>query len=223
MNPDNRALDRTYFIAGPPRIGKTTLSYKLAEKIKGHVVSTDAIRSAAKKAKEDKTGDLFRTNFYNTMSEEEWFKMHLEQPEIVVEDQNKESVAFWTSIVSFCNTFCEDSVNHIVEGVHLIPNLVASMKDRPVHIVYVGNTNPDHFKHMLEYSQKNPEQDWMASLNYSEKKIQAMSNFVREMSEYFKIEAEKYGFPYFEIRDDDFDGSLEEICEFLLRWFKKFS
>jgi KaiC/GvpD/RAD55 family RecA-like ATPase len=49
MRPENNALNRTYFVAGPPRVGKTLLSYKLAEKIKGHVVSTDAIRSAAKK------------------------------------------------------------------------------------------------------------------------------------------------------------------------------
>ncbi len=217
MNPDNKALSRTYFIAGPPRVGKTTLSYKLAEKIKGHVVSTDAIRSAAKKARETKTGDLFRTNFYNSLSEEEWFKLHLERPEVVVEDHNKESAAFWTSIVSFCNTFCEDSAIHIVEGAHLIPSLVASMEDKPSHIVYVGNTDPNHFKHMLDYSQKNPEQDWMASLNYSDKKIEAMGNFVLEMSKYFKSEAEKYGFPYFEINDNDFEGSLEKVCKFLLK------
>lgn len=217
MNPDNNALNRTYFIAGPPRVGKTTLSYRLAEKIKGHVVSTDAIRSAAKKARENKTGDLFRTNFYNSLSEEEWFERHLKHPEVVVEDHNKESAAFWTSIVSFCNTFCEDSAIHIVEGAHLIPELVASMEDRPAHIVYVGNTNPDHFKHMLEYSRNNPDQDWMASLGYGEEKIQAMAIFVREMSLYFKTEAEKYGFPYFEISDEDFEGSLEEICKFLMK------
>lgn len=217
MNPDNNILNRTYFIAGPPRVGKTTLSYKLAEKIKGHVVSTDAIRSAAKKAREDKSGPLFRTNFYNSLPEEEWFKRHIDQPEIVTEDQVKEAEAFWTSIVSFCNTFCEDGAAHIVEGAHLIPHLVASMEHKPDHVVYVGNTSPDHFKHMLEYSKNNPQQDWMASLGYDEKKVGAMANAVRTMSEYFKSEAAKYGFPYFEIKDEDFEGSIEEICQFLVK------
>lgn len=191
MDPDNNALDRTYFIAGPPRVGKTLLSYTLAEKIHGHVVSTDAIRSAAKKACIDKTSDLFRTNKENALSEEEWFAKHLNTPEIVVEDQNKESIALWPSVVSFCNNFSEDHAVHIVEGVHLLPQLVAQMEHKPAHIVYVGNTNPDHIKSMVEYSSKNPVVDWMASLGYGEEKIEIIAGFVKRMSEYFKAEAEK--------------------------------
>lgn len=217
MEPDNNALNRTYFIAGPPRVGKTLLSYKLAEKIHGHVVSTDAIRSAAKKACMDKTGDLFRTNKENALSEEEWFDKHLKTPELVLEDQNKESTAFWPSIVAFCNNFCEDDANHIVEGVALLPSLVSQMENKPAHIVYIGNTNPDHINSMNEYSSKNPIMDWMASLGYGKEKIEIFAGFVKRMSEYFKAEAEKYGFTYFEISDDDFEGSLEKVCDFLTK------
>ena len=217
MNSDNKALDRTYFIAGPPRVGKTILSYMLAEKIKGHVVSTDAIRDAVKKAVTDKSGDLFRLRRENSLTEEEWLNEHLNHPEITIENQNAESMAFWTSVVAFCGAFCEDSAKHIVEGVALLPSLVAQMENKPKHIIYVGNTNPAHFKSMLEYGQKFPEQDWMASLGYSEKRIEGMANFVRVMSLYFKSEAEKYGFPYFEISDEDFDGSLNKICQDLLK------
>lgn len=216
MNPDNNALNRTYFIAGPPRVGKTILSYKLAEKIKGHVVSTDAIRDAVKKGTSDKTGNLFRLRRENSLTEEEWLKEHLEQPEITIENQNAESMAFWNSIVAFCNTFCEDRANHIVEGVALLPSQVAQMENKPAHVIYVGNTSPDHFKSMLNFSREFPEQDWMAALNYSEKRIEGMANFVRAMSLYFKSEAEKYGFPYFEIKDEKFERSIEDICESLL-------
>ena len=187
MDPDNNALKRTYFIAGPPRVGKTLLSYKLAEKIKGHVVSTDAIRSATKKACTDKTGDLFLTNKENALSEEEWFVKHLQTPEIVVEDQNKELIALWPSVVAFCNNFCEDDANHIVEGVHLLPHMVAQMENKPSHIVYIGNTNPDHMKSMIEYSSKNPIMDWMASLGYGEKKVEIIAGFVKRMSEYLSL------------------------------------
>jgi 2-phosphoglycerate kinase len=215
MNPDNNALARTYFIAGPPRVGKTLLSYMLADKIRGHVVSTDAIRSAAKRACIDKTGDLFRLNKDNELNEEEWLRKHTENPDIMMEDQNKESVAFWSSILGFCNNFCEDNANHIVEGVALLPFLVAGMENKPDHIIYVGNTNPNHIKSMIEFGEKFPEQDWMVSMNYSRERIEIMAKFVNKMSEYFKSEAEKYGFQYFEISDDDFQGSLEKICDYL--------
>ncbi len=213
MNPENNALSRTYFVAGPPRVGKTLLSYALAEKIKGHVVSTDAIRDAVKKGTEEKAEDLFRLRRENSLTEEEWLKEHLENPEITIGNQNAESEAFWKSVVAFCDTFCEDSAIHIVEGVALLPHLVAQMDNKPAHVIYVGNSNPDHFKSMLEFSRNHPEQDWMAALNYSEKRIEGMANFVRAMSLYFKSEAEKYGFPYYEISDEDFKGSIEKIIE----------
>ena len=213
MNPSNNALNRTWFIGGPPRVGKTTLSYALAEKIKGHVVSTDAIRSAAKKACLDKTGALFRTNKDNDLTEQEWLDKHLGNPELMLDDQNRESEAFWSSIVSFCNTFCEDGAVHSVEGVALLPHLVAEMKNQPSHVIYLGNTNPNHLQSMIEFGQKFPEQDWMAAMGYSKERIEIMAKFVNKMSLYFKTEAEKYSFKYYEIDDDNFDNSIEDIIK----------
>ncbi|MBX4181672.1 hypothetical protein KW807_02295 [Candidatus Parcubacteria bacterium] len=217
MNQDNKALDRTYFIGGAPRIGKTILSLALAEKLRGHFVSTDSIRNAAKKACGDDNSDLFILNRTEHVAEEEWLKDHNELPEKVIEYQNRESIALWPSIVSFCNSFCEDNAIHVVEGVALLPSLVAQMKDRPKHIFYVGNTSEKHAQSMLDFAKNYPQWDWMGSSGYSEGKIKAMANFVREMSLYFKSEAEKYGFPYFEIKDDDFEGSLDEICKFMMK------
>jgi 2-phosphoglycerate kinase len=169
-----------------------------------------------KKHISDKTGDLFRTNRENELSEEEWLKK-FENVEDVIDGQNKESIAFWNSIISFCNNFCEDNARHIVEGVALLPSLVSQMKNKPSHIVYVGNTNPEHLKSMLDFGRKFPEQDWMIVMNYSEKRIEAMATFVRAMSIYFKSEAEKYGFQYYEIDDLDFQGSIEKICKDIMK------
>jgi 2-phosphoglycerate kinase len=213
MNPENNALARTYFIGGSPRIGKSILAYALAEKLHGHVVSTDAIRNAAKKACVDKESDLFAVNKSEHVSEEEWLKNHLETPEVVIDYQNRESKAVWPSIVSFCNSFCEDAAVHIVEGVALLPSLVAEMKHKPEHIIYVGNTSDLHAEAMADHAKKFPEQDWMTAMGYGNGKIAGMANFVREMSLYFKKEAEKHGFPYYEISDTDFDDSIASIIE----------
>lgn len=213
MNPDNGALARTYFIGGAPRVGKSILAYVLAGKLHGHVVSTDAIRNAAKKACVDKENDLFAVNKSKNVSEEEWLKNHLEKPEIAIEYQNRESKAVWPSLVSFCNSFCEDTAIHIVEGVAILPELVAGMKNRPEHIIYVGNTSESHIASMTDYANKFPEQDWMAAMGYSTQRIVGMANFIREMSLYFKSEAEKYGFKYYEINDADFEGSIAKIVE----------
>ena len=213
MNPDNNALGRTYFIGGAPRIGKTILSLALAEKVKGHFVSTDSIRNASKKACRDQNSDLFILNKTEHIPEEEWLKDHNELPEKVIEYQNRESIALWPSIVSFCNSFCEDNAIHIVEGVALLPSLVAQMKNKPNHIFYVGNTNEKHVQSMLDFAKNSPQWDWMGASGYSDEKIRAMANFVKEMSLYFKNEAEKFAFPYYEINDDDFTGSISKVIE----------
>lgn len=214
MNPDNNALDRTFFIGGAPRIGKTILSIALARKVGSpFVVSTDSIRNAAKKACHDEDSDLFILNKTENVPEEEWLKEHNELPQNVIEYQNRESIALWPSIVSFCNSFCEDDSIHIVEGVAMLPSLVFQMNNRPKHIFYIGNTNEQHVKSMVEFAKSHPELDWMGASGYSEEKIKAMANFVREMSLYFKTEAEKYGFSYYEITDDDFDNSVAKIVE----------
>lgn len=197
-------------------MGKSLLAYQVAEKIAGHVVSTDAIRSAAKKACATRSGDLFKINSYNKLTDTDWLQLHQHNPEQVVTDQNRESQAFWNSIVSFCNTFAEDNVNHIVEGVALLPELVASMEHRPQHIVYVGNTSDDHRAAMWEYARTHPEQDWMAVMGYSEARVEALATFVQKMSEYFKAEAAKYDLPYVELDDTDFAGSLHRAEALLL-------
>ena len=217
MNPDNNALDRTYFIGGAPRIGKTLLALALAEKIKGHYVSSDSIRNAAKKSCNDRDSDLFILNKTEHIPEEAWLKDHNELPEKIIEYQNRESIALWPSVVSFCNSFCEDNAVHVLEGVALLPSLVSQMKDIPRHVVYVGNTSENHPEAMLKFAKDFPQWDWMGSSGYSEEKIRAMGNFVRTMSLYFKSEAEKYGFQYFEIEDDNFDGSIEKICQYMLK------
>lgn len=216
MNPSNKSLQRTYFIGGPPRVGKSILAYRLAEKLKGHVISTDAIRNAAKKACSDKESDLFVVSRHESLPTQDWLKQHFERPHETVEVQNKESKAVWQSLVSFCNSFVEDSAVHIVEGVALLPSLIASMKHRPNHIIYVGNTSETHAQAMIDYGKSHPEQDWMVAMNYSHEKIEAMASFILEMSLYFKREAEKHGFSYYEISDEDFEGSLDKIINALV-------
>ena len=215
MTPDNKALERTYFIGGPPRVGKTTLAYKLAEEIRGHVAMTDAIRNSAKKVCENKRGPLFMINHYNEFTEDKWLERFSNNPKLVVKDQVNESKAIWRSVVSFCNMFCEDNANHIVEGVAVMPELVTSMDNKPEHVVFVGNTNEKHVETMLKYGKDNPEQCWMAYLGYSEDRIRAFANYVLHMSLHFKEEAEKYGFNYIEFSDDCFEESLQEAIDVL--------
>ncbi len=136
--------------------------------------------------------------------------MHLEEPNRVIEYQNKESHALWPSIVSFCSSFSEDDEIHIVEGVALLPSLIHKMKNQPKHILFLGNTNPSHIENIKRHMKQFPEKDWMSILNYDDAKTEGMANFINKMSHYFKREADKYGYPYYEISEIDFEKNLQE-------------
>lgn len=218
MNPDNNALNRTFFIGGPPRVGKSLISYLLAESIKGHVTSTDAIRNAVKKIPNSKTGPLFGVNELGQYPPEKWLDTHFNHPDTVVNIQNEESKAYWDSIVSYASAFCEDDVMHIMEGVAILPKLVDTMRYKPKNVFFVGNTSNNHFESILKHARENPERDWMSAMGYDEKKIKAMSVFVKKMSEYFKDEAAKYGFKYYEIDDSHFQQSIAGIVADIARF-----
>ncbi|PJF39063.1 MAG: hypothetical protein CUN55_15440 [Phototrophicales bacterium] len=216
MNPDNNALERTYFIGGPPRVGKSILACAFAEKIHGNVVSTDSIRDAVKKACTDKDSDLFAVNAVQDMPEEEWVRVHKETPEVIVAYQNRESEALWPSLVAFCNNFCEDEMNHIIEGIGILPKLVAGMQHRPKHVVFVGNTSTEHLYAMMDYAKKFPEKDWMSAMQYSEERFKGMAHYIREMSLYLRNEANTHGFAYHEISDAHFEESIQEIIRAII-------
>ena len=48
----------------------------------------------------------------------------------------------------------------------------------------------------------------MASMGYSKERIEGMVNFIKNMSQYFKSEAKKYNFPYYEIEDNGFEAAI---------------
>ncbi len=211
MNPQNNALQRTYFIGGPPRVGKGILANQLARQINGHVASTDAIRNAVKKAVKDSESDLFIVNKNEELPEFEWLSQHLNEPQEVVNIQNTESKFLWPSVVGFCNAFCEDNEAHILEGVGILPNLVANMQNQPKTVIFIGNTDEKHWVQMLKFARDNPEWDWMHAINYSDAKIEAMGAFVKEMSMYFRSEAKKYNFRYYELKDKKFNQNIQSI------------
>jgi hypothetical protein len=69
---------------------------------------------------------------------------------------------------------------------------------------------------MIKYAQENPEKDWMSAMGYTEQKIQAMAVFVQKMSEYFRDEAKKYGYKYYELDDSNFDSRIQAIVKDIL-------
>lgn len=197
--------ERTYFIGGPGRIGKTTLAYRLADAIRGHVTSTDAIVSALRASTSDMRGDLFAMRETDHLPEEDWIDFFTKSTDEAIARQHTESRAAWPAILAFCQLFNEDNAKHIVEGVAITPDLVAAMEVPPAHVIFIGNTNPNHAAAIEGYAASHKE-DWIAQFNFSSHKIGALAVYIAEMSADFAERAALHGYRYYDLSE----GTYEE-------------
>lgn len=209
MNPANNSQHRTVFIGGLPRVGKTLVAHEIAKRVDGHITSTDWIRNAVKRSHPDRQGDLFLLQDMRSMSDAEFVELY-DSGEII-RRLAKQANALWPSIVSFCSSFCDDDLVHIIEGVALMPQLVASMEHQPNEVIFVGNTDEGHIDQVLQYAEENEGTDWMTALGYSDEKKRAVARGSVLISKYFKDEAAKYNLTYVEL--SDFDSARTKLIQ----------
>ena len=125
-----------------------------------------------------------------------------------------QSEAMWQSVRAFCNSFIEDDLNHVIEGVALLPGLVATLPVDKSSVLFVGNTNRESLAAMIEFSAQQGDKDWMNALGYSTAKKQVLLESTLRMSEWFKDEARERGFTYVEL-GNDWEKSIEKAAETL--------
>lgn len=205
--------NRVILIGGAPRIGKSQLAKIIAARLGGHIASTDSIRSAAKRMVKDESSPIFRINRHNAMSESEWLDYFSNNPDAVLADMNEESRATWPAVRSFIRSFEDDDLVHVVEGVHLLPDLVGELSIDTQNIIFVGNTFQEHASNVINHAKDNPTIDWMMGAGFSDEKIMTQAQFSIDMSQYFKTEAKKYGYKYIELGNSSYPQNLQKIAK----------
>lgn len=203
-----------YFIGGPPRVGKSIIATELARRSGISAVSTDTL-GAVLEAVIDPEEDpgLFAVTQFNELPETDRIRLMSENPARRLEYQIEESESVWRAVVPFVQRETEEGRNLVVEGVAVLPNLVAQLEGIDYRTVFLGNRGPAHNEN-IRSGASSREHDWIRHV--SDEFINALATFVAQMSGYIKSEAGTYGFDYFEMDTNRFSDAVSEVVNLLL-------
>jgi 2-phosphoglycerate kinase len=201
-----------YFIGGTPRVGKTTLTIKVIQEKPMMATSTDAIRYTLRQIlKKDDYPDLFHLGKY-TSNDPRRRKFIINNPEEIINIQNRESEVVWKSVNDFVKSNLEDGFDVLIEGIAVLPELLDKV-DYDYKAIFLGNQSETHYDTILK-SARNNEDDWMHELE--DETIKAFAVFNASFSKHIANEANKYNMTYIEIGDDTFTEDINSALVLLL-------
>jgi 2-phosphoglycerate kinase len=203
------------FIGGPPRVGKGVLTRNLSKKLGIPYISTDALRQAARELPAiPKTDNLFKSEPLGEGDNQEEF-FNNTKVEDIIDFQNKESEEVARLVKGIVGYFSWSKEHYIIEGVALLPRYYTSefIKENNIIFIAVGNTNFDTFFKFSWDHRVNG--DWLGKT--SKEAFEKVIKFSAEFSKIFQNEANKFGYPYYEVNSKDFNNHMTTITEEIVK------
>jgi 2-phosphoglycerate kinase len=213
----SEAEQRTiYFIGGAPRTGKSTVALKFISKNPIVAASTDSIRAVAKNLLNSEVNPELHRVGRGSLSFEEEFKKILANPQKNLESQIKESQQVWKSVLKFIFSQFEYGQDMLIEGVAILPEEIAKLKLNSKlnikAIFLIGDEN--NTEEIIKHATQNPH-DWLHK--YNKNQLTAFCELNQYSHNYYKSEAQKYGFKVIKIDSKKFKESAEDASKELLK------
>jgi 2-phosphoglycerate kinase len=202
------------FIGGPPRVGKSVIAEVITRERGIGSVATDSLGAVLETvlSPESEPG-LFVVSRFNEMPEADRIRLMTENPARRIEYQIEESKAVWRAVVPFVLREQEEGRSLVVEGVAVLPELVAQLEGIDYRTVFLGNRGLTHNENIKRGAIER-EHDWMR--HASDEYVNAFAAFVAQMSGYIEKEARTYGFDYVEMDRRPFSDAVAEVVDLLL-------
>lgn len=192
-----------YLIGGAPRVGKTQLVQRVLQKKPMHAVSTDAIRHMLRKTI---PSDVLPPEIASVPN------IGSQPPTEIVARQNQESEALWPYLVELMQSYNEDGYDLLVEGVAVLPHLVAQLHFAHRAIV-VSNNDSSHGETLLKLADQNTS-DWLHK--FDAVKRANLVAFFQELDVWLQQQCYEHQIPLSSIHDVSFDADMDQAADLLL-------
>ncbi len=183
-------------IGGAPTAGKSYFARKIAEELKLPWISTDTIRDQMRKIVRKKD---YPRLFFHSGAGPEVVSRYLSKntAKQIVKNQNEESRDVWKGVKAIIET---DYVwgSFIIEGVAILPHLVAKMTQRKKEIkaIFILDEDIDRIRKTIFTRGLCDDAD-----KYPDKLKEKEVEWVLEFNKFIKSEAKKYGLPVVVVGD----------------------
>lgn len=115
-----------------------------------------------------------------------------------------EAQAIWPSVRAFIKRCIESEQDYVIEGVHLLPQLVHQLKRtrywKHIKLLYLVKTEPAPIQYGLQ--QKHSEHDWMSFVIQDAALLKKAVRMIEVKSKYVERQAKKYGFTVMHVESD---------------------
>jgi len=204
-----------YFVGGPPRVGKSIIAKAITKQHAISAVSTDSLGEVLESVLDPEVEPgLFAVSRFNEMAEADRIELMARNPAKRIEYQIEENRAVWRAVVPFVLREQEEGRDLVIEGVAVLPELVAQLEGVNFRVVFVGNQGHG-LKENIKRSATENAHDWMR--HASDEYIDAFVTFVMEISRYVEKEAHKYVFVYCEMDGRPFNDAVDGIVASLMK------
>jgi 2-phosphoglycerate kinase len=203
-----------YFVGGPPRVGKSIIAKTITRLHGINAISTDSLGAVLETILDPETEPgLFAISRFNEMAEADGIRLLAKNTAKRIDCQVEESTAVWRAVEPFVLREQEEGRDLVVEGVAVLPALVARLEGVDYRAVFVGNQELERGK-SIKRSAKENEHDWIR--HSSDDYVDAFATFVVEMSRFIEKEARRYGFEYIEMDGRPFNDAVADVVASLL-------
>lgn len=201
-----------YLIGGSPRGGKSILSRKLSWKLNVPYLSTDNIRPIVMpyfKGKEQKKKFPFESMF-DLGAIEKYFLDYT--PRQIVNADIVESRTIWPGTKQLISHLLDCKMDYIIEGVHLLPNLVKVFKsNHNVKILFL--TKFDEEKIYKGFFKNKYNTDWLIDNIKDKNTVRLAAKSIGFYGVYFKRETKKHNFKLINT-EDNFSRQINKAVHF---------
>ena len=198
-----------YLLGGPPRVGKSKIAQRITARHGISSVSTDTLGAALEDVLDPQTAPgLFAVSRFDALPLADRIELMVTDPRRRIDIQIEESRATWEAVVPFARREAEEGRDVLLEGVAVLPELVAGLQDIHYRAVFVGHRREGHAEN-IRRSAAEDDGDWMraASTEY----IDAFAVFVQQMSHAVANEAHKLGLEYIDLSGMPFGEAVDTV------------
>lgn len=213
-------MNTIYLLNGPPRAAKSTIMDNLVAATNVQLVAGDALEHGLRNVLIGEPHQLLEVIEFSGTAEykESFTKVGDRKP---FSNSGTESSLLLEMITGMLDYYRRNKTSVAFEGTEFSPEWVARL-DVPgfkVRAAYVGYTDASHADAVLSHAQSNDHDwinDWLHKDNGDETGIR---NWVAKQAikcQEHKAEAERHGFPFFDISTQPFEDYKASVLRYLL-------
>lgn len=202
-----------YFLGGPPRVGKSKIAQRIARDHGISSVSTDSLGAVLESVLDPRASPgLFAVSRFNELPLDDRIDRLIEETSRHIDDQIEECTATWEAVVPFVRREAEEGRDVLVEGVAVLPELVAGFDAPDSRAVFVGQRRGNHEENLRRGAAEN-DRDWLRGA--SDDYMRAFAIFVQRMSRYVAEKADEHGLAYIELSETPFEEAADRVGQSL--------